>query len=312
MDLFSLKPKLTGSSYIHIFILCQTNQRVSANKFKFFPQSVLIKKNSHLAALVTLTHNRIHVILCKTSSKIHLLVFFFSLFQLHCAFQKNTFRLQRFMMQCKTGCVFVLLGKEQQSTQGLSGRDLAARCRAPEEHWHSFHPSPRNVTSLGCGPAEAQAGMWACGLGSRPDLERGPMDGLGGPWKWGQGQAKSTSGDGGDVSPRVKLYVVLTLRVPQTSKGRVRCVKYGERAPGKTFSTPLWSNPSCQYQVRWLHIFTQTQGRRLGALMQILLLAMFTLQHYLSKRCSCFSSGMSKGETEFLKGREVEGMHQWE
>lgn len=104
-------------------------------------------------------------------------------------------------MQCKTGCVFVLLGKEQQSTQGLSGQDLAARCRAPEEHWHSFHPSPRNATSLGCGPAEAQAGMWACGLGSRSDLERGLMDGLGGPWKWGQGQAKSTSGDGGGCQP---------------------------------------------------------------------------------------------------------------
>lgn len=46
MDCFSLKPKLTGSSYTHIFKLCQTNRRVSANKFKSFSQSFFIKQNT--------------------------------------------------------------------------------------------------------------------------------------------------------------------------------------------------------------------------------------------------------------------------
>lgn len=156
-------------------------------------------------------------------------------------------------------------------------------------------------------------GLWI-GVRIRPGAgTHGPctQDGLAGPWKWGQGQANSTPGDGKYVSPYFpgvggwRWSFRSILAVTQRSKGRDDVSSKRRELLeilfpylyGKTFM-PL----SDQMVV---HFYPNP---KVWALMQILLLATFTQQHYLAKRCSCFSSGMSIIETEFLRGREVEGM----
>lgn len=209
---FILKPKLTGSSYIHILKLCQTNQRVSANKFKLFSQSSLIKQNT-----VIWQHWLPWLVIVLMWSFIKLpwksIYWSFSFHYFSCTvlFRRMLFDCRVLWCSARQTVCPSFRARNQKSGQGLSGQDLAARCTAAEEHWHSFHPSSRHKSPPGMwtswGPGW-DVGLWI-GVRIRPGKGTHGLctqDGLAGSWKWAQGQANSTPGDGaGHDSPWVML-----------------------------------------------------------------------------------------------------------